>query len=191
MSETGVVRSRVQNPSWFWTRLRTTGRAVAVVAGAVVLLAACGGDDGDDGAVPADAASAEDVPLDTGEPPVFEGDPASEFCRRSRESAERPVLDPFAPGLDAREVELRFRALAQRFGEFAEVAPEPLADDLELLDERFGELSELLESADYDFARLAEQGADVSAFDDPAFEAVAERLAAYQEQVCDREVAAG
>lgn len=167
-------------------------RSLAAAAGAaLVLVAACGSDDGDDAAMPEDPAVAEDVPLDTGEPPVFDGDPDSEFCRRSHESAERPVLDPFAPGLDAREVELRFRALAQRFGEFADVAPEPLADDLALLDERFGELSELLEGAEYDFARLAEQGADISAFDDPAFEAVAARLAAYQEQVCDREVEAG
>ena len=175
------------------TRLRTAGRAVAVVAGAV-LLAACGGDDageGEDAAVPDDSAVADEVPLDTGEPPVFDGDPDSEFCRRSRESAERPVLDPFAPGLDAREVELRFRALAQRFGEFADVAPEPLADDLALLDERFGELSELLEGADYDFTQLAEQGVDMSAFDDPAFAAVAARLAAYQDQVCEQEVEAG
>lgn len=172
--------------SRFWTRLRTTARTVAAVAASALLVAACG----DDAAVPEDAA-AEDVPLDTGEPPVFDGDPDSEFCQRSRESAERPVLDPFAPGLEAREVELRFRALAQRFGEFAEVAPDPLDDDLALLDERFGELSQLLEGADYDFGRLAEQGADMSAFDDPAFEAVAERLAAYQEQVCDREAEAG
>lgn len=167
-----------------------TGRSLAAVAGAaLVLLSACGGDD--DVAVPDDTAVAEDVPLDTGEPPVFEGDPDSEFCRRSRASADRPVLDPFAPGLDAREVELRFRALAQRFGEFADVAPDPLSEDLAVLDERFGELSELLEGADYDFGRLAEQGADVSAFDDPAFAAIAERLAAYQEQVCDQEVEAG
>lgn len=180
-----------RGPSRFWTRLRTTGRAVAVVAGATVLLAACGSDDGDDAAMLEDAAVAEDVPLDTGEPPVFDGDPHSEFCQRSRESAERPVLDPFAPGLEPREVELRFRALAQRFGEFADVAPEPLADDLTLLDERFGELSEMLEGAGYDFGRLAEEGADISAFDDPEFAAVAERLAAYQEQVCDREAASG
>lgn len=160
----------------------------AAAAGAALVIAAACGDDGDGSPVPEDAASddrVEEVPLDTGEPPVFQGDPGSPFCEASRAAAERPVLDPFEAGIEPREVELRFRALAQRFGELADVAPEPLAEDLGLLDERFGELSTLLESADYDFARLVEQGADVSAFDDPAFEAVAERLDAYQEQVCD------
>jgi hypothetical protein len=166
--------------------MRRVLAAAAVAAVAAVLFAGCGDDDGSaDDAAPT-ATVSDDVPLDTGEPPVFRGDPDSEFCQRSRDSADRPVLDPFAPGLEPREVELRFRALAQRFGEFADVAPEPLTEDLDLLDERFGELAELLDAAGYDFERLAQQGADVSAFDDPAFEAVAQRLAAYQDQVCER-----
>jgi hypothetical protein len=150
----------------------------------VVLLAgACGDDDDSGDAAPAEGSVTETMGTTT-EPLVFEGDPDSEFCQRSREAAEQPVLDPFEAGLEPREVELRFRALTQRFEGFAEIAPEPLADDLALLDETFQELAVVLEEADYDFAQLAADDVDVSAFDDPALAVVAERLAAYQAQVC-------
>lgn len=157
-------------------------RALAATAVLALSVTACSGGDGSGDVDPA-AAPTTGAPTSTA-PPEFEGDPDSEFCQRSREAAEEPVLDPFAAGLDAREVELRFRALAQRFEGFAEIAPEPLVEDLTLLDGAFQDLAVLLEEADYDFAELAEQGADISVFDDPALGAVAKRLAAYQDQVC-------
>lgn len=157
-------------------------RALAATAVLALSITACSGDDGGEDAGPA-AASTTEAPTSTA-PPEFEGDPDSEFCQRSREAAEKPVLDPFEAGLDARDVELRFRALAQRFEGFAEIAPEPLTEDLTLLDDAFQDLAVLLEDADYDFAQLADQGADISVFDDPALGAVAARLAAYQDQVC-------
>lgn len=141
-----------------------------LVAG-LVLVAACGGDD--DGAAPATTDVAR-----------FDGDADSAFCRETREAADRPVLDPFEPGLDPREVELRFRALAQRFAALADLAPEPIADDLALLDERFDQLATVLDDADYDFEALAGSGEDLSVFDDPELAGVAARLSAYQEQVC-------
>ena len=146
-----------------------------------LLLAGCGGG-GAEGAAPTAPPSSET----TGSTAqlAFEGDPDSEFCQRSRDAADQPVLDPFEAGLERREVELRFRALAERFEVFADIAPEPLADDLALLDRTFQDLAALLEEADYDFARLADAGADVSVFDDPALAVVAERLEAYQDQVC-------
>ena len=150
---------------------------------AVLVTTACGSDDGGEDAVPTEGATTETT--GTTAPPAFEGDPDSEFCRRSRQAADEPVLDPFEAGLEAREVELRFRALAQRFEGFAEIAPEPLTEDLALLDDTFEELAMLLEEADYDFARVAEGGADISVFDDPAIADVAARLEAYQDQVCD------
>lgn len=150
---------------------------------ATLLAGACSGDDGaTDVAAPTDDTSTETTA--TTEPLVFEGDPDSEFCERSRAAADQPVLDPFEAGLESREVELRFRALAQRFGGFAEIAPDPLADDLALLDESFDELAVALEEADYDFEQLAAGGVDVSIFDDPALGVVADRLAVYQDQVC-------
>lgn len=147
----------------------------------LLLAAACGGDEGSEDAGPTEAT--REVSASTA-PPEFDGDPDSEFCQRSRQAADQPVLDPFEAGLEPREVELRFRALAQRFAGFAEIAPDPLADDLTLLDQTFQDLAVLLDDADYDFARLAEAGADISVFDDPALADVADRLTAYQEQVC-------
>lgn len=158
-------------------------RAGAAVC-ALLLATGCG----DDGGVDDAGSSIPDAaPAATGSTPVpsFEGDPDSEFCRRSRDAADEPVLDPFQEGLEPREVELRFRALAQRFEGFAEIAPEPLEDDLALLDRAFDDLAALLEGADYDFEQLAAAEVDVSVFDDPALAVVADRLAAYQDQVCD------
>lgn len=148
-------------------------RGPLLVVACLGLVAACG-DDGD---------AAQPVPT-TVEVPRFEGDADSPFCRRSREAADQPVLDPFEPGLDRREVELRFRALEQRFAGFAELAPDALAEDLALLDDRFEQLAAVLESADYDFEQLVGSGEDLALFDDPALGDVAERLAAYQDQVC-------
>lgn len=163
----------------------TLASVVGAAICALVLATGCSDDDG-----PEDATeSAEDAaPEVTGTTvlPTFEGDPDSEFCQRSREAAEEPVLDPFEAGLEPREVELRFRALAQRFAGFADIAPEPLEDDLALLDQTFDDLASVLADADYDFEQLAAADVDVSVFDDPALAAVADRLAAYQDQVCTR-----
>lgn len=156
-------------------------RWAAAALAAVSVVAACGDDDS---ASP--GPSTTEAPVETTAPPSYEGDPDSPFCQRSRAAADQPVLDPFEAGLEPREVELRFRALAQRFEGFAEVAPEPLAADLTALDESFDDLADALESAGYDFARLAAADVDVSLFDDPAFTDVAARLAAYQDQVCNR-----
>ena len=166
-------------------------RSLLVVAAAVVL-AACSSGGGlvrDESATsttapPTSEAAADPTPTTSGE--VFTGDPDSPFCAATRDAADRPVLDPFAPGLDAQEVELRFRALAQRFDGFADVAPEPLADDLALLTETFDGFEALLETADYDFARLAEADVDLSVFDDDRLGVVAARLASYQAQVCQQ-----
>lgn len=154
--------------------------AVAVIA--LLLASGCGDDDAEGASEPATDATAEVTTATS--VPTFEGDPDSEFCQRSRAAAEEPVLDPFEAGLEPREVELRFRALAQRFEGFAEIAPEPLAEDLTLLDATFDDLAVVLADADYDFARLATDEVDVSVFDDPALADVAARLAAYQDQVC-------
>jgi hypothetical protein len=153
---------------------------VALVLAAAVLVTGCR----DDGAEEPAAASSTAAAVTT--VPRFEGDPDSRFCQISREAAERPVLDPFAAGLPPEEVELRFRALSQRFRRFADVAPAPLEDDLALLVSSFDELARVLDAADHDFARLAEDDVDVSIFDDPALGAIADRLAAYQDQVCER-----
>ena len=99
--------------------------ALGVAVCALVLATACGDGDAEDATEPPPDASEETIASTL--PPTFEGDPDSEFCQRSRAAAEEPVLDPFEAGLEPREVELRFRALAQRFEGFAEIAPDRLA----------------------------------------------------------------
>jgi len=152
----------------------TRRRRAALLALVAVALAACGGGRGG-----SDAAGTSTTT--TG----FDGDPRSPFCQRSRDAAAEPVEDPFEAGLEPAAVELRFDALVARFDRLAAVAPEPLAEDLDLLEQRLGELRQALDGAGYDFEQLVQAGVDLSLFDDPALADVADRLSAYQSQVCD------
>ena len=165
---------------------RGSGSARIGRLGAVLLLAVVGACSGDDQAPP-DAAPAEETSSTTASSttvPDFDGDPDSEFCRLVRSAGDRPVLDPFAAGLEPREVELRFRNLRSRFREFADAAPPELAPTLGDLLEALDQLGTILEDNDHDFARIAESGVDTSVFDDPAFTDVAARISAYDSQVC-------
>lgn len=160
-------------------------RRIGLVLVALVLVAACR-DEVEDEATPTSSPSttATTATTVTASVPDFDGDPDSAFCELRRGAADRPVRDPFAPGLAPREVELRFRALASRFRAFEEVSPPALEEDLDTLVAIFDELAELLEAAEYDFARLAEADVDLSVFDDDRLARIADRLAAYERQVC-------
>lgn len=159
----------------------TRRRVVAVASLAFVVLAGCSGSsesaDRDEAVVTSSSTS-------TAPAPTFTGDADSPFCRLLETADERPVRDPFEAGLDPREVEIRMRALQLRFGEFADVAPSELSGEIEQLVASLDELDETLADAGYDFGTLAEQDADVSAFDAPAFADTATRIGAYRDQVC-------
>ena len=134
------------------------GRRV-LAAAAVMVLAACNGDGSS--ASPSTTTSTtarESSGSSTTSPPEFSGDPGSPFCLLVAESGTRPVLDPFASGLDPAEVELRFRALKLSFEAFAAVAPVELEADLAALLAAVVELEAVLEEADYDFAALGRVG---------------------------------
>jgi hypothetical protein len=150
---------------------------------AVLLVPACSGSDGG----PSDEERADRPGTPTSATPStslpsFTGDPDSDFCRLIRTAGERPVQDPFEPELPPREVELRFRALQGRFGEYAEVAPPELREVLDDLVDALNDLGRLLDEHDHDFGELA--GADLTLFDDPEFVDAGSRIAAYQSQVC-------
>lgn len=153
-----------------------------------VLLGACSGDDDADYTASASTTSSTTQPATASTVsttvPTFTGDPDSPFCRLIVEGAERPVLDPFEPGLDPSEVELRLRNLRNRFEEFAEVAPPGLEADLDALVVALADTDASLAVHDYDFAAMAEAGVTVSTFDDPVFEIVGFRLGQYRIQVC-------
>ena len=151
-------------------------RGPCVLALAALVLVGCSsGGDADDDAQARSTTTTTEVPL-------FSGDPDSAFCRLARE--DRPVLDPFEPGLEPREVELRVRQLRNRFDEFAAAAPSELRTELRSLVDALEELDVLLEEHDYDFGALADSGADTSMFDRSEFGGVAVRIAAYRQQVC-------
>lgn len=159
--------------------MRRAGFLLAVL----VALAACSGDDG--GSLPpTSTATSSATDETTTTVPEFTGDAGSPFCALVTAADDRPVLDPFEAGLEPQEVELRFRAMQIRFAEFAEVAPSELADDLADLVTALDDLDTALDAAGYDFASLAESGADLSAFDAPQFFETATRIDAYRTQVC-------
>ena len=164
------------------TGRRRCARSIILLA-ATLFLAAC---DGGDGAAP-DQDAPEPTSTTTSPPsslPRFTGDPDSDFCRLIRTAGERPVLDPFDPELPPREVELRFRALENRFGEYAAVAPPELEDVLDDLVDALAALGEILDDHEYDFAALAASGEDITVFDAPEFVDAGTRIAAYESQVC-------
>lgn len=157
-------------------------RVVALVLSATMAVAACSDDDGADSATSSTTASTATTAVTV---PTFAGDADSAFCVEVRAADDEPVLDPFATGLEPREVELRLRALRLRFGDFAEVAPPELEADLNSVVTSLDELDAVLDASGYDFAALAESGADIALADDPAFATIGTRLLAYREQVCD------
>ena len=157
-------------------------RLAAVLLAASVALACSDGDDATPTttASPTTADSTTTIAI-----PTFTGDPASPFCIAVRSAAERPVLDPFEAGLDPDEVELRLRALVVRFGQFADQAPDELADDLDDLSSALVELESTLADFGHDLGAAAEAGVDLSVVDDPRFVDAGTRLAAYAAQVCE------
>ncbi len=114
--------------------------------------------------------------------PQFSGDPDSAFCAAVLD--DRPVLDPFESGLDAREVELRLRALVVRADQLAAVAPPDLTDDVAMLADGLTALDEALDAHGYDFGAAGAADADLSFLDSPEFTDVGVRVAAYRDQVC-------
>ena len=116
--------------------------------------------------------------------PSYGGDPDSDFCQELSSAADRPLLDPFASGIDARELDLRLRALLVRFERLVSVAPPEVADDVALVAAGLVTLDEALARHGHDLAAAAEAGEDLSFLDAPEFGDVALRIAAYQQQVC-------
>ena len=157
-------------------------RSARSLAAILLVLAACSGDDQTSSPSTMSSSTTEGT---TTTVPEFTGDPDSPFCTLVAAAEDNAVLDPFEPGLEPREVELRFRAMQLRFAEFAEAAPPELAGELADIVAALEDLDSVLAVADYDFTALAESGSDLSVFDDPRFAETAARIDAYRDQVCE------
>ena len=158
-------------------------RTAWLIAAAVMALAACT-DRSDGNSADATTSSVTAAPSSTTTAPDYSGDPDSAFCALVESSDDRSVRDPFEPGLDPPEVQVRFRALQLRFEEYADVTPVELRADIDAVVATFDQLDGVLAGSGYDFDRLAETSTDLGAFDDPSFAAAADRISAYQSQVC-------
>lgn len=158
-------------------------RAAAVVVVGLAVLA-CSGDDVAPATSELTTSIVADDPPNTTAPPSYTGDRDSPFCVEVLEGADRPVLDPFAAGLDAREIELRMRSLVVRFDQLADLAPVELADDLDRVSIALESLDSALADHGYDLGAAGDAGTDLSTLNDPAFVDVGARVAAYADQVC-------
>jgi hypothetical protein len=158
-------------------------RPIAVLAVAAVLVgAACGGDDsdgtgdgdGDDG----DAASGSAVADE------------SEFCATVDDyltlTEESDVFTSESQPEPA-EVEALFTELRQHLDRLEAEAPEELAADIGLFATGTRDFIDAVERADYDFETLADdpEFVDLTAeFDEPAYVDAAEHLQSYAEDTC-------
>ncbi|MDE0805019.1 MAG: hypothetical protein OSA99_17065 [Acidimicrobiales bacterium] len=161
------------------------GRATALLVVLAVAVAGCS----DDAVAPTTTTSTAvspvgSAPSSTTTVPTYEGDPDSAFCQELIAAVDRPLLDPFAAGIDARELELRLRAVQIRFETLVTIAPSAIADDVELVALGLVTLDDALDRHGYDLGAAAEAGEDLSFLDAPEFAAVATRVAGYQDQVC-------
>jgi hypothetical protein len=175
-------------------------RLVSLIVVGALAFAACGGDDeaatvvssADRSETAGSVDSADSVPqpasVDTsaseeanGDGSV-EGDPDSEYCRAVRGEIEMPGDFGTLESLDFTDSEAMQELLADaeaNLSQAVSIAPASLRADFQLV----------LESSMSMISELVENGGDLSAidasnFDDPEFEAAAERLDTYNVEVC-------
>ncbi len=160
-------------------------RSAWAVLAAIAALAGCSGATDDPEAVASTTTAAVVAPTETTAPPTFTGDGSSAFCLALADADDRPVLDPFEAGLEAREVELRLRALVVRAGQLSDAAPPELAADVSSLAAGLAAVDETLAAHEYDFGAAGAADADLSFLDAAEFVDVGVRIAAYRAQVCD------
>lgn len=153
-------------------------RALAVGL-AVLLLAACSGDEGDGGREDGSSPSSTTTTV------VYTGDPGSAFCGRLRDLSLDDVLSQ--PSESAADVEAAFTRLLDVLDQTAAAAPPELQEDIALLVAGIAALDDALRAVGYSYDALAESpdGPEVSAaVNDPAFAVAGEHISAYKAQVC-------
>jgi hypothetical protein len=183
-------------------------RFVSLIVVGALAFAACGGDD--EAATVVSSADRSETAgtvdsvdsVDSGSPPTsadtteseeasgdgsVEGDPDSEYCRAVRGEIEMPGEFGTLESLDFTDSEAMQEMLEDaeaNLSQAVSIAPEGLRADFELV----------LESSMSMISQLVENGGDLSAidasnFDDPEFEAAAERLDTYNVEVCGYDAA--
>jgi hypothetical protein len=183
----------------------TSRRLLFLIAAGALVFASCGGDeaatvvssaDGSetestDAAGSSDAADSEaatdtaDAAASSGEGSV-EGDANSEYCRAVRGEIELPGDMNVLGGMDFKDPEAVQEMLDDadaNLSQAVSIAPESLRADFQLvLESSMSMVSELAENGG-DYSNI-----DASEFDNPEFEAAAERVDRYNVEVCGYDV---
>jgi hypothetical protein len=158
---------------------RPVAGAIAAGVAAVLLLAACSGDDGG-------PTTAHDAPGSTTTVTYrFTGPAGSPFCAVLRDVGLDTTLD--RPSDSPQEMEAAYTHLLEQLGRADDAAPEELQADTALLVAGITELDDALRAVGYDYDALSAspQGpAVVAAVNDPQFGVAGDRIQAYKHQVC-------
>lgn len=164
-------------------------RAIRLIAGLALVLAACGGGDGDAESTSPPTA-ADDVststaaPTTTAEPtttavPVA-ANPSDDFCGFAEEYAETVGISPI--GMNPDDLEDVLRSTADAINRAVQVAPGEIKDDVELYADAYGGFIELLDELGFNFLAFDDDVLDdprMLALDDPALEEAGDRISTY------------
>jgi len=174
-----------------WIRILTMVFALALLA------TACGGDDGESSATTTTTtsaaaggdggegdASSNDTTTTTGAAPVS-GDSGSSWCDQVRRASEEdsPVDLNFLTASPA-EIRASFEVLLGFFEDAAEIAPDEIDGDVDMVLAAYRLFVDKGNSANWDLFALAEDQEFISSFEDPALEEAANRIDAYNRDVC-------
>lgn len=184
--------------------MKRTTLLAALVAGALTL-AACGGDDSGatvagDGAATTMAAATTAAPTtaaaaaDTSTTAVdadFSGSDSDELCTFARDIEDRTQDTDLFGSTDPVQAEKDWNELLEVMETAESIAPPEIQGDFGILRDGFASIVELLRDYDYDFLAVMQAGeADpaelerLAVFDDPEYQAAAERIDVYFDEVC-------
>ena len=169
-------------------------RFVAIIMTLALVAGACGGDDSGGDATTAatttttTAAGEGDVAADTTTTTAAEpvsGDSGSVWCDRIRQAASEasPVDVNFLTATPA-EIQAQFETTVGLFEEMAEIAPSEIDDDVDTVLAAYRRFVELGNEASWDLFALANNTEFAAAFEDPSIGAAADRMDAYNRDVC-------
>jgi len=174
-------------------------RFIAVLMALALVASACGGGDDDSSGGDATTTTAAtpggggDVAADTTTTTQAEpvsGDSGSTWCDRIREfeDPDDSPIDFNFFGLTPEQLEAQFETNVEVYEDWARTAPSEIEDDVNVFLDAFRLLVDRAEALDWSLLALADDPEFITAFDNPAFEAAADNIDAYNRDVCGVDV---
>jgi hypothetical protein len=122
------------------------------------------------------ATSASGGATATTKAPSFSGSGSSNYCNLARQVESSSKVNPTG---DLKTTFANFDSVASKF---LSVVPSAIKADAQTLVTEFKKFEQIMKNANYDFTKVAP--ADLQSLQDPNFKAAADRITAYDAQVC-------